>query len=62
MANPFATSTPLDPPPSGQFDTFTIDFAQQQQSHPDKIPATAPAQSEFYSRRVACLHYLARTG
>jgi hypothetical protein len=52
MAQPFATSTPLNPPQSGQFDTFTIDFAQQQQAHPDKIPATAPAQPKDYYLRL----------
>ncbi len=48
---PFAKgSVPL--PPAGQFGQFTVDFAQLQQQHQDKIPASAPASAKHYYIRL----------
>ncbi|MEP6635078.1 MAG: hypothetical protein ABJB97_00030 [Acidobacteriota bacterium] len=48
---PFAKGTvPLSQP--GQFGQFTIDFAQLQQQHPDKIPANAPGTAKNYHIRL----------
>ena len=48
---PFAKGTVPLPQP-GQFGQFTIDFAQLQQQHPDKIPASAPFPAKNYHIRL----------
>src|SRR6267378_1010520 len=48
---PLAKGTVPLPQP-GQFGQFTIDFAQLQQQHPDKIPASAPFPAKNYYIRL----------
>lgn len=49
---PFATKHVDLAPQPGQFAQFRIDFAQLQQQHPDKIPASAPATAKNYYVRL----------
>jgi len=48
---PFATAN-LGLPVPGEFQQFTIDFAQIQQQNPTKIPANAPANAKAYYIRL----------
>ena len=50
--HPFATSPDLPLPTPGEFQQFTVDWAQLQQQYTSKIPANAPANGKDYWIRL----------